>query len=294
MLELGNWGSPAMRWANELQQLQRDRQHGSLSLLERFVALCHQMQAEGASAEDFHRSIEQLLEAHPAMALFRTLARRFQMLLSDGALAEAFPDAADSFLQDVQQHIEQAAELAAAQLPAGITVLTHSASSHVQRVLQKALQRGKSIRLFCTVSEPGREGIQLARWAHAVGIPTLLLAESQLGMLLGDIHLFLIGSDAVCLDGVIHKVGTALLVHHLWMAHRPVWVLSCGEKLLSEPWQEKFAGVAPRLCRYALPQATPLYDCTSWEYLTVLITEHGFEAAESVRERLSGSCPAAV
>lgn len=276
-----------MTWHRELRLLQRDRRHGSLALLERFVALCYRMQSAGASAEDFHRSVHQLVDAHPAMALFRNLASRFESLLTEGAPSQAFLAEAESFLQTLQHHVDRAAEIAAASLPTGATVLTHSASSHVQRVLQKTLQLDKRICLLCTISEPGREGIQLARWAHSSGIPVVLLAESQVSVLAASVHLFLIGSDAVCLDGVIHKVGTALLAHYLWLEHRPVWVLSCSEKFLPEHWGEELVGAAPRLCRGALPQATPLYDCTPWEYLTVLITEQGFEEAPTVRERLS-------
>ncbi len=278
-----------MRWRQQLWLLQRDRRHGSLELLARFVELCHQMEEAEATAQDFRESIRCLIDAHPAMALFRRLAERFEPLFDEQAPASAFTAEAEQFLQEVQQHVEQSAEIAAQQLPTGATVLTHSASSHVRRVLEKALQRGKTVRLFCTVSEPGREGIRFAQWAHSAGIPVLLLAESQVGALLGDITLFLIGSDAVCQDGVVHKVGTALLAYRLWLEHRPVWVMSCAEKFVPQPWDESFAGTAPRISRVAVPQARPLYDCTPWEHLSVFVSESGFEDAQDVRTRLLAS-----
>jgi translation initiation factor 2B subunit (eIF-2B alpha/beta/delta family) len=224
------------------------------------------------------------------MGLFWNLHRRFEELVHrNGASSEVLAEAAQSFLQSVRNHSEAAARAAATALPSGATVLVHSSSWQVRFTLLQARSLEKRFRLLCTISEPGREGIELARWAHAHGFSVLLLAEAQLGAFLPELHLFLIGSDALCQDGVVHKIGTALIAELLWLEHRPVWVLGCGEKLLPRPWGADMQGSAPRLCRYGIPQARSLYDCTPWEHISAVFTEHGMEESAAVRSRLQPS-----
>jgi translation initiation factor 2B subunit (eIF-2B alpha/beta/delta family) len=265
-----------------LQQLLTDRRQSSLQLLRQAVQLCHQMAADShATVESILEVLAQLKAAHPAMALFENLFQRLRSRAHEGASPTALAQAAEEFLLAAEQHSQEAAYVAAAHLPTGSTVLTHSSSSQIRSLLLHARRLGKQLRLLCTVSEPGREGILLARWAHAQGFPVLLLAEAQVGAFLREIHLFLVGSDALCSSGLIHKVGTALLAYRLWLEHRPTWVVSCSEKLLPRPWGEELSGVAPPLCRWRIPQAQPLYDCTPWEHLAVVFTERGAEEAHS-------------
>jgi len=275
-------------WHKRLEQLLADRQRGSLQLLRMFVRLCRQMAAARVPAEYIRESLARLVSAHPAMALFWQLAYRLDTLESQTPLsADTIAAVASDFLDQVLQNSEQAAQILASSVPGGATVLTHSASSQVRLFLQECRRLGKEIHLLCTLSEPGGEGTLLASWAYSLGFPVLLLAEAQVGTFLPEITLFLIGSDALCLDGVIHKVGTALLAYSAWLEHRPVWVLSCREKILPRSWSGELAGVAPPLRRrLSLPQATPLYDCTSWDYISIVATEQGLERAATFREYL--------
>ncbi|MCS7170153.1 MAG: hypothetical protein NZ949_05975 [Candidatus Kapabacteria bacterium] len=281
-----------MTWNEELRALLDDRRHGSTDLFQRFVELCDRMVTAGVSAEGLRKSAHQLAQAHPAMGLFWHLQQRFESLYRSNAVPQDFLEAAHTLVQRVRQHTEAAAHATAAHLPNGTTILTHSSSSHVRLVLQYASGLGKRFQLLCTVSEPGREGVQLARWAYAQGFPVTLLAEAQVGAFVPEIHLFLVGSDALCTDGVLHKIGTALLAYHLWLEHRPVWVVSCGEKAVPLRWSTELAGTAPRLCRWRLPQAQPLYDCTPWEYVSLLFTEQGMEDPTAFRNRFLGMHPA--
>lgn len=270
-------------WQEQLERLLSDRRRGSLQILSLFVSMCRRLAAGGGSAEVLQQALRRLTEAHPAMALLWQLRHRFEAL--SGAPAELLAHEASAFLQLIHQQSQAAAQALAAHIPSRTTVLTHSAGSQIRTFLQQCLQLGKEIRLLCTLSEPGGEGLRLALWASQRGLPVMVLAEAQVGALMPDVHLFLVGSDALCFDGLIHKVGTALLAYHVWLEHRPVWVLSCSAKVLLRPWGNDLAGIAPPLRRLPLLQASPLYDCTPWEYISSIATEEGVEAPASFRER---------
>ncbi len=275
-------------WKVHLQRLLDDRRRGSLQILSLFVDMCHRLTKAGSPGDELRHALRLLTEAHPAMALLWNLRARFEAL--GDAPSDVLAQEAALFLRRVHQQSEAAAQKLAAHIPQGATILTHSAGSQMRSFLRACLKLGKGIRLLCTISEPGGEGVQLARWAHKHGLPVMLLAEAQVIALMPEIHLFLVGSDALCFDGIVHKVGTALLAYHVWLEHRPVWVLSCSAKVFARPWGDDLAGVAPPLRRLPLPQATPLYDCTPWEYVSTVATEEGIEPAASFRER-SGLLP---
>ncbi|MCS7176610.1 MAG: hypothetical protein NZ960_03140 [Candidatus Kapabacteria bacterium] len=278
-----------MKWPLVLSALANDRRHGSTELLRRFTALCRKMAAEGASAEEFRHAAHRLATAHASMALLWNLYLRFEDL--SGSTARDFVHAASEFYQLVESHVREAARIGASAIPNGSTLLLHSSSSQVRLLLQEAKTLGKRLHLFCTLSEPGREGVRLAQWAHSAGFPVVLLAESQLSAVISEVHLLLIGSDALCYDGVVHKVGTALLAYILWLEHRPLWAVSCGEKLLQRRWSPEMAGTAPPLTSRPLTQIRVLYDCTPWEHVAFVVTEQGLQSASDFRARVFAQAP---
>ena len=280
-----------MRWYGELERLLHDRRSGSLSLLEQAVHLCAEMARAGAAPEDLVAAVERLRQAHPAMALLWNLGQRLREHAAQGGTPTELAQSAQRFAEEVTEAAHQAVDSVARELPSGASVLTHSAGTQLYKLLRRLRELGKQIELFCTLSLPGGEGAALARTARRLGMEVCLVCDLQAYGVLKQAQLLLLGADALCLDGLVHKVGSAPLSYLAWIEHRPVWVLACSQKLLPQPWSEEFEGEAPPCLRSTLPQRRVLYDCTPWEHLTLVATEQGLLSAQLLRKRLLALTP---
>ncbi len=280
-----------MSWYEELERLLRDRRSGSLRLLKQAVHLCAEMARTGAAPEHLVAAVERLRQAHPAMALLWNLGQRLREHAAQGGTATELAQSAQHFAEEVAESAQQAVESVARELPSGASVLTHSAGTQLYRLLQRLRELGKRIELFCTLSLPGGEGAALARTARRLGMEVCLVCDLQAYGVLKQAQLLLLGADALCRDGLVHKVGSAPLAYLAWMEHRPVWVLACSQKLLPQPWSEEFKGEAPPCLRSILPQQRVLYDCTPWEHLTLVAMEQGLLSAQLLRKQLLALTP---
>ncbi|MFN3423015.1 MAG: hypothetical protein ACK40X_14975, partial [Armatimonadota bacterium] len=159
-------------------------------------------------------------------------------------------------------------------LPEG-RILTHSFSSLVYRSLIRASQKGKKFEVICTASFPGGEGISLAKALAKANIPVTLVADLQAFSWLMQCELMLVGADAWCEDGLVHKVGTKCLSTVANRIGVPVWSIGTSEKRLPMRWSDKMKGEAPPIARIFVPQDRTLYDLTEWELVTGIIDETG-------------------
>jgi translation initiation factor 2B subunit (eIF-2B alpha/beta/delta family) len=280
-----------MSWQAKLEHLLRDRRSGSLHLLGRTVHLCAEIAHAGAAPEHLVAVVERLQQAHPAMALLWNLGQRLREQAAQGATVAELVQSAQRFAEEVAESARQAVESVARELPSGASVLTHSAGTQLYELLRRLRELGKQIELFCTLSLPGGEGATLARTARRLGMQVCLVCDLQAYGVLKQVQLLLLGADALCLDGLVHKVGSAPLAYLAWMEHRPVWVLACSQKLLPQPWSEELEGEAPPCLRSTLPQRRALYDCTPWEHLTLVATEQGLLSAQLLRKQLLALTP---
>jgi len=189
-----------------------------------------------------------------------------------------------SFLAEMEAHLQSAVAHAAAQLPPGV-ILTHSHSSLVVKALVAATRQSIGCTVVCTTAYPGGEGIACAQALTQAGVPVTLVADLQAFAWLPRCALFLVGADALCEDGLVHKVGTAPLAKAAQAAGVPVWSIATSEKRLPLPWQEALRGEAPALVRTNIPQDRTLYDLTPWEHVNTVVLETGPVAGRAVWPR---------
>lgn len=223
--------------------------------------------------------VEQIFNAHPAMAPLWHLAQLTRKYASNPKdLASAF----EQFFEDMESHNEASIAHASEWLPED-KILTHSFSSLVYRSLIRASQEGKKFEVICTASFPGSEGISLAKALAKANIPVMLVADLQAFSWLMQCGLMLVGADAWCEDGLVHKVGTKYLATVAKQMEVPVWSIGTSEKRLPMRWDNRMKGEAPPVARVLVPQDRTLYDLTEWELVTGIIDEMGVHQLKAQR-----------
>ncbi len=264
-------------WQERLKRLCANRRSGATELTRAAVRLLKDMEEQRVSFAKIVAAADQLAAAHPAMAPLWHIGQ----LAREGKThrPHRLREKLQEFLKGMEQHTQAAVQHAAAWLPEG-RILTHSFSSLVFRTIVAAHQQGKKVQVICTVSLPGGEGIRLAKRLATIGVPVLLVADLHAFHHLLRCDLFLVGSDAWCLDGLIHKVGTYPLASFAKWVGVPVWSLGTREKELPLHWQETMWGRAPLLVPSPLPQDCTLYDLTEWKFVTGIINEDGVRLVE--------------
>jgi len=211
---------------------------------------------------DVMRAARALLRAHPAMAaLWR---------LSAAALSD------DDDPADYAEQLVAATAAAADATRWVITkrntvVLTHSSSGSVVRALERV--RGKVALVLCTASIPGGEGRALARRLEASGFEAEVVPDAGIARACEQAGIALVGADAVTEEGVINKVGTALVA----LAARETGigcyaVAATGKFVPSEFWR---------------PDAAPAYESTPLELFDAVITEKGPKRTGAVRRAVA-------
>jgi len=260
-----------MDWQTELTKICSDRKSGAAVLTRRSVRLLVQMVRQGAKPTELVEAAQKIADAHPAMA---PLWHLFQLTRKFAQQPPKLLPSLKQFLADLETHTEAAISHAAEWLPEG-RILTHSFSSLVFRAFVQANQKGKRLEIVCTVSMPGGEGIALAKSLAKSKVPLMLVADLQAFSWLMHCKVFLVGADAWCEDGLVHKVGTKYLAVVAKQAGVPVWSVGTLEKRLPLGWNERMKGDAPPISRLPLPQDQTLYDLTEWSLVTGIIDESG-------------------
>lgn len=268
-----------MDWQQVLERLCTDRKSGAVVLAKRAAGLLVWMAQEGMEVSALIATAERLFSAHPGMALLWHLVKTVRQ---NAEQPRAIPKALQQFVAEMEAHVQDAIAKAAYWLPKGC-VLTHSFSSLVLRALTLAHQQGKNLQVVCTASHPGGEGIRLAKALAREGVAVTLVADLQAFTWLPKCQVMLVGADALCWDGLVHKVGTRPLAVAAKQVRVPVWSVATSEKRLPLHWNDAMKGYAPPIVKFLIPQDLTLYDLTEWQLVEAVITEHGIQCPNDFR-----------
>lgn len=232
-----------------------DHLSGSTALAARGARLLQRAARAGVAKQVAGR----LLEAHPRMASMRFVVDR---ALHEGTCA------ADEILRLSREAGEQAAAL----IPEGAIVLTHSASSAVF----SALARVARVRVIATESRPKLEGVRQARRLSRSGIDVELIVDSAAGIHLARAGFLLTGADAITRDGVVNKIGTSMLVRAAMDHGVPRYAVCGSDKILPPgavlpPEHPKPASEIAR----GIPASNYYFDETPLDWWTGIVTENG-------------------
>ena len=207
---------------------------------------------------------------------------------------ESAKNAALDFVEKAERGACDSASRAAALIPDGATVLTHSRSSTVLAAFVEAGRRGKNFSVVVTESRPMLEGRSLAASLISDEISVTLIADAAASLAMERVDLILVGSDKITPTNVVNKIGTRMIALAARERGLPVYAICDTSKFIceesvglkgpdsgtaSELWLEAPRGVMV-LNSYFEP--TPLAN------FTAIVTEDGVlsieEAARRARE----------
>jgi eIF-2B alpha/beta/delta-like uncharacterized protein len=181
--------------------------------------------------------------------------------------------------------LDKVAQYGAEIINDGDTIFMYSMSSSVWRVLKKAKDQGKAIKVVVTESRPANEGLWTVDKMVEFNIPVTVGIDAAMGILVPDADLVMVGADVVTATGdALNKTGTyptALVAK----AHGvPFYVVADTLKfdtntLLGFPFRIENATREEVLSPDSPPEAavySPHFDVTPSELITAVITERGF------------------
>jgi translation initiation factor eIF-2B subunit delta len=203
------------------------------------------------------------------MALVHQLAARALSVADTGvARGDRVPDLRAHLARscaterDDLRAAEAAVASTAAKLVAerGAWIATLSASGTVREAFLELQRTGREPRVIVGEGRPLLEGRGMAAALAAAGIPTWLVVDAALPLLLSPARMLWMGADAVTDQGVINKVGSyaaalAAREHSVpvyALAHRRKFLpaatpaLQIAEQPAAEVWEDAVAGVRPR------------------------------------------------
>lgn len=182
----------------------------------------------------------ELVRLLPVMATVANAVRAAERLLeakiSARAPAEEIRTALSTWARDTARRsedgLERLAEVGAHLLADGGTVLTHSRSDSVLRILRAAARQRKTLTVIATESRPLLEGRRVLEEAARLGLRGQLIPDAAIGARMREASLALVGADAILPSGAfLNKTGTfllALAAHHFGV---PLYVAAETAKL---------------------------------------------------------------
>jgi translation initiation factor eIF-2B subunit delta len=235
-----------------------DTRSGSVAIAERAASGLERL----TTRRDVMRAARALVRAHPAMgALWRLSAAALEGPDALGAYREALTAGTSAAADGTRWIVTKRNTI----------VLTHSASGSVVRALRRV--RGKVSLVLCTTSLPGGEGRALARRLEIDGFDTEIVPDAAIARACEEATIALVGADAVTTDGVINKMGTALVALGAREAGIGCYAVAATAKLVP-------AGVWR-------PDAAPAYESTPLELFDAVITERGPKRPGALRRAAS-------
>lgn len=202
-------------------------------------------------------------------------------------LKEAVSESAEAYDKKLKDSIQQIAEIGARRLRDGDVIMTHSYSSSVLAILEKAHENGKHLRVFVTETRPELEGRDVARELARAGIETTLIIDSAASHFVEDVDKVIVGAEAVAANGaIVNKIGTATIAAVAHRARVRVFVAASTYKFSPETMFGELITIEERSSSYVLDDSdlksltglrvrNPAFDVTPPEDIDLIITERG-------------------
>jgi translation initiation factor 2B subunit (eIF-2B alpha/beta/delta family) len=201
-----------------VSKIGREKKLGA-SVIAKWCADCYLEFAKKMPAKTFEEFFDalfilskELIFSQPDMAPIFTIANQ---VLTAVQGAKTLPKAKEAVVAQArkaitfgQQAREEMARLGVSLIEEGDTILTHSHSSSVKYLLERAHKSGKSFDVIVTESRPGLEGKVLAEELGRLGIATTLIVEAAALGVLSRCQKVFVGADRLSEEHFINKVGT--------------------------------------------------------------------------------------
>jgi len=207
--------------------------------------------------------------------------------MSVAELKEVVSKSAEAHDRRLKESIQQIAEIGARRLRDGDVIMTHSYSSSVLAILERAHENGKRLRVFVTETRPELKGRDVARELAGAGIETTLIIDSAVSHFIEDADKVIVGAEAVAANGaIVNKIGTATIAAVAHRARVRVFVAASTYKFSPETMFGELITIEERDSSSVLDDSqmkklsnlhvrNPAFDVTSPEDIDLIITERG-------------------
>lgn len=283
-----------------IDAIRHDTISGSADLAERGVELLQLLlqDMKVSSVDVLKKSLEQtglaLVTAQPEMALLFSLVNGLLLELDPLEEVEEIQKDGNLFCQRFLLRIKGTPHCIGAYLLDELrkcdTLLLHSYSSTVLKVLLYAKREGCSFSVVCTESRPAYEGILLAKNLAANNINVTLVTDAAIGSMLPTVDCTLVGVDAITKEGVWNKTGTMGILLSSWTLHIPSYTICGIEKILPERYSPTYRQRDPQeLLSEPLDKVQPFnyyFDRTPWKYIQHVITNEGPLSVSAIQKRM--------
>lgn len=199
------------------------------------------------------------------------------------------------FVEKVAQSRDKIAKLGHPFIKDGMSVLTHSYSRVVLKVLVAAAAAKKRFKVYVTQSCPDKSGEQMAKALSDAGIPVVVILDAAAGYVMEKVDMILVGAEGVVESGgIINKIGTYQIATSAKVANKPVFVVVESFKFVRHIYPLNQEDV-PNEYKYRastlennkdLSYEHPLIDYTPPSYISLLFTDLGVLTPSAVSDEL--------
>jgi len=240
------------------------------------------------TVEEYVRSLERnsnaLRRANRSHASLQTTQRDIVDAVSErdppsvAAAKEATREAIESVVDRVEAAKNRAADRAVEYVDDGTTLLTHDYSSTVLETVQRAVDAGKTLEVYCTEARPRFLGRKMARTLGKLdGVDATLIVDGAAGEVLPDCEQVIVGMDCIVDDTLYNRVGTYPLAATAADVGVPMRVVGAESKMVDGAFafenEHRSTSEVTLEPADGFAVANPAYDATPTRLLDAAITD---------------------
>lgn len=166
-------------------------------------------------------------------------------------------------------------------------IFTYSYSSTVLEVISYLKENNIDCQIFCSVSQPKKEGILFSEKVSNLSIETTLMTDAALFSNTRNADIILIGADALSQEGLTNKIGTKVLIQQAKNNNISSYALCTKEKIVPYSYvipQEPIKHPNEIINRN-IPKLKIInyyFDHTPINYLQGIITQNGIQTPKEI------------
>ncbi|MFC7138326.1 translation initiation factor eIF-2B [Halosimplex aquaticum] len=251
-------------------------------------ALLALTEREYPTVEEYVRTLERnshaLRRANPSHASLQTTQREIVSTVEDAeddsvaAAKERTRDVVEDVVARVESAKERAAERAVEYLREDPAILTHDYSSTVLEAIERTVDDGASLDVYCTEARPRYLGRKMVRTlADLDGVDAHLIVDGAAGHFLPEVDQVVVGMDCIVKDTLYNRVGTYPLAATADDAGVPVRVVGAEAKMVTGGFafenEHRQASEVIREPADGFAVENPAYDATPTRLLDAAVTD---------------------
>lgn len=228
-----------MKYYPEFETLLLEQEAGATTLLFKFLNILtryftdHSSYSREEQANKLETLYEQVVEAHPLMAIFPNLNKYIMDRFINSN--DTIPVIIDEFRTRLNRNIDKTVEKASTLIQEGNRIFSFSHSSIVRKSIVRAVQDKKYFSVNTTECRPVNEAVNLARFLARYDVDVSLYTDAAIEKALANCNLALVGTDWYWNGGFVNKIGTGLVMRLCREKEIPLYVLTDSSKSMPNP-----------------------------------------------------------